>query len=184
MDNFGTFVLVAAKSLLIHVLVGAVAFAIAWYLSSTFDDATQTLRSQFEDSPDPLTSVMLTLELARWKVVQWILVGFTASWIASTFFLVRAEKHPARREEEGAQQLVTWLVMCAAAMLCTGLAWYTNLSLEQVAAVIASQNYMITVASGFVLAALAYWLSTGLSVKSVMRPSVPLSGLLPRFWNS
>lgn len=179
----GVFVVRAMKAFVIFLIIALVLLGLAYYVTGSFDSASQEVRRQYDGVLDPVRSVTRVLEGARFQLMQWILASSLAAWLCASLFLIQAEQFDARNVQEGASKLVSWLILFVLTIGLTAGIWYGSVSVEDVASMILADNYLMVLVTTFILLPLGYWLATGLAVKGVMRPSVPVSGLLPRFWS-
>jgi hypothetical protein len=183
MSGEGNTVIRAGLSLAVYLVFVALLVGLAWIFSNDFDDASRVVRGQFEDSPDPTAAVQGLLDAARLKLIGWISGAMGTSWIASVFFLFKAQGSKPRDLTEAREQTGTWVIMLVVSLALCALIWFLQVSNAEVGAILLTNNYITIVALTFVGVLLAYWVATALAVKWEMRFSVPLSGLIRKKWN-
>jgi hypothetical protein len=164
------------SSLLVHIGFVAVAAGLVYFLGSSENAVLEAVRTQYADDPAALEEIRSG---AVWKLIDWILLSLTASWALSSLWLLLAERQKPRTYEEGASHRGLWILFLLLSLAATAaIGWvriWSSHVLGDLAANVVSGGMLILALSVL----LAYWAATAVSVKTVMRPSVPLCNLLP-----
>ena len=165
-------------SLLIHAGVLALAGLLIYFLGQGQDVVAEETRRQYADQPSVLEDIRAE---SVWKLITWCILALATSWILSSIWLWIAERQRPTTPAEGAAKLGSWVLMLISALLAMAIIgwsviWRNNIQLD-VAAGTLTQGMVIVGIATF----LGYYLGTAMSVKTTMRPSVPLSGGLPNF---
>ncbi len=162
-------------SLGVHLVLGGIALALVYYLTSHLEDASETLRGSVDGTEDAQTSIMTYLASAQQDLMQWTLFCFGFGWLLSCLFLLLANRDNPASENQGARKLGVWAGLLFILIAYVGLIWWRQLSMPDVAASIMFGNYATALAVGIVATLLAFWLGSALFVKKSMKPSVPLA---------
>src|SRR5688500_5860367 len=93
---------------LLHLLLGAVAVAVLYWLTANFEDASETLRASVGTAEDAEASVLAYLAEARSSLFGWAIGSMAASWLASTLFIAIAQRHEPRFDREAKQKFGIW----------------------------------------------------------------------------
>ncbi|HYI40306.1 MAG TPA: hypothetical protein VE053_08310 [Allosphingosinicella sp.] len=172
------------KALLIHLLIGAGVLATIWFMADTFGDASLALQNDYAEAADGGASVLNELGDARGQMLKWAILALSFSWLFSSLFVALAQRRAARGYSEGGSMFAAWIGLFIVTILAAVAAWWRQVSLLDIGTLIASNNYAISLVTGFIGTALAYYLATGLAVRLPLKRSVPLADvLLPNFWN-
>ena len=182
-NQFGEFLVRAGKSFGVHAVFITLLFALGWWATMGYDSASDQLKAEYESAPDPQMAIGMVLDTARIKLWSWFSSSMLVSWLASILFIGFVQTAEPRGEAEGAKRMPMWIVLMLITLATTAAAWWWQLSLADIGAMLMASGYGVSVAAGFVLVLIAYWAGTGMSVKSTMRPSVPLGYILPRLGN-
>ncbi len=167
------------KALVIHALVLALALLLVWLLTSHYTDANDSVRSQYSDPQ----SVASLLDIARGQLFSWSCACSGIGFLAACLFIgVAQRRHPAS-PAEGGSQLWLWVLLFLALLLFTAISWYPAVYSAGAGASLTPGSYLLAVITVGAGALLGYFLATALTVTLTMKPSVPLAGLLPTFWN-
>jgi hypothetical protein len=166
------------KSLGIHGLFAAILTGLIWWKTSAFTDASDGFRTDFSQE-----DVMATLDIVRGNLWEWSLYGLAASFILSALFLSIAQRRHPRNPIEGASHKGLWGGLLLGAIIIVGGLWWQFISQAEVQTQLMSGNYLTAVIGVTLGTIIAYWIATALAVTITMKPSVPLSGFLPTFWN-
>lgn len=180
---FGSLIVRSGKSLLIHALFAAILAGLALWLTGAIEYASEQQRRIYETAPDPALALETVLGDARLNVIGWNVGALCVSWLASTVFVAVAERSLPRNEREGGSRTPAWFGLMVFVVLSTAIAWWRQVDLTGVGAVLVSGSYLALNVAGYVLVVFAFWLASAMTVKMTMRPSVPLSPLVPSFWN-
>jgi hypothetical protein len=166
------------KSLAVHLVFAALLMGLIWWKTSAFTDASDSLRTDFAQE-----DVMATLDIVRSNLWEWSLDSLFASFILSSLFIALAQRRHPRNPIEGGSRKGLWGGLLLGAIIIVGGLWWQTISKAEVQTQLMSGNYLTAVASVTLGTIIAYWLATALAVTITMKPSVPLSGPLPTFWN-
>lgn len=169
----------AIIAFLLHLLLGALAVGLIFWLTNGVDSASDTLKSSVASADDVEAAVLAQLADARFALVQWTIVSLAVSWITATVFLYAAQRHEPRNDNEAAQRFSVWGVLLVLALALATLLWWRWVSLAQVSLALIANNYATILTVSFVATFLGYYLSTALIVKNTVKPSVPGARALP-----
>jgi hypothetical protein len=163
-------------SLLIHMGFILTATVLVYFLGGSENALLEAVRTQYADDPATLEEIR---SAAVWKIIDWIVLSLAVSWILSSIWLLLAESQRPRSYQEGGSRRGLWvifLVISLAAMTFIGwvVIWGNHVQGDLASAVLTASMLILGVS-----VLLVYWVATAVSVKTVMRPSVPLSNLLP-----
>ena len=171
----------SGKALIVHLLFAALLYGLAYLLMSNYDSASVLVRDQYESD-----DVMLFLQAAQSKMVGWFLLSLLVSWLAATLFIALCQRKSqvVRGDTEARKSMPLWIILFVVVLGLAAFLWWREVSLAEVAQMLLDNNYLILVTAGFVLTAIAFWVSTGLAVITSLKPAVPgAESLLPNFWN-
>jgi len=163
-------------SMLIPVLIGIVISLVVYLLYADESSLSEAVRQRFSD--DPLT-ISEALSTAYWEIVFWCALSIVLGIVFSSMWLVIAERQRPANRTEGASMLSLWLmffVLNVLGMMIIGYirVWSNPVSNDLTSGVLIQASLLVAFGT-----ALAYFLATAIGVKTVMRPSVPGSGVMP-----
>lgn len=181
--NFGAFVVRAGKSLFLHLLVLAILLGVGAWSATGYEAASEQLKAQFQSAPDPVVAVVSVLDQLRLRLWLWSATAVGIAWLASCIFIGLAQGDEPRRDAESRARTGLWFMLLVVVIFAAALSWWLQASLADVGVLLTSFGYGLTIFACFLLTILGFWAATGMFVKSTMRLSVPLSGLLPRVGN-
>ena len=171
------------KSLAIHLLAAVLIVAVIYLVTNDFEDASTGERRRFADAEDMQASIAIVLATARGLMMRWALFSLSGGFVLSGLFLSVAQRRHPRNPSEGASRLPLWIgLLVVLLVLCFGF-WWQQVSLGDVSTLLMPAGYLSALTAGTIGTLLAFYLATALSVVRTMKPSVPLSALLPSFWN-
>lgn len=163
-------------TLVVHLVLFLVLFGLIYFLGGGEDAVATAVRNQYQDNPDTLNAIR---SAAVWLLIHGCALAMAWSWVMSGIFLLAAERQRPSGPSEGAALLPLWVWMLVINL--AGFALMTWSIVWRAASRLDLAPWMLN--SGLLLTLfgvlLAYFLGTALAVKTVMRPSVPLSGLVP-----
>jgi uncharacterized membrane protein len=164
------------KGFALHLGVLVAAGAIIYFLTSGESSLSDATRAQFSTSPGQLDQIRSD---AVWQLLMWLLLSLAASWIVASFWLFSAEKCRPQTPAQGSMRFGLWIVcfflsLIFAAVIGWRLIWNVNVNLD-----LASDTLFLGLILVLLSVLIAYYLSTALFVKTVMKRSVPLGGLFP-----
>lgn len=165
-------------ALLINAGVLALAGLLIYFLGQGQDVVADETRRQYADQPSVLEAIRTE---SVWRLITWCILALAASWILSSVWLWIAERHRPATPAEGAAKLGAWMLMLIATLVAMAVIgwsviWRNNVQLDVAAGTLTLGMVVVGIATF-----LGYYLGTAMSVKTTMRPSVPLSGGLPNF---
>lgn len=170
------------KSLAVHIVFGLLICLLAFLLLGSFDAASDLLREQYEEP-----EVLRLLADARARFVGWATASLAMSWVFSSAFLwiANLRRRGVRHGVDERKVLPWWIALFVVAIGTTALQWWRMVSQTDVAAMLASADYLLLVTTVTIGQPLAFWAATGLAVALTLKPSVPLAEtLLPtQVWN-
>jgi hypothetical protein len=169
----------AAKSFFVHLFMLLLALLLIYFIVQGQD----SLSSNVRDTLKTARSLATRLDDARGELMMWCFVGFLISWLASSLFLASAERAAPANEAEARCRLGLWSFLLILVIAMLGANYWLSLLGAQVNVTLASNTFMAAVLIGGLAVVVAYYFATGLIVKRVMRPSVPLAAGLPTFWS-
>ena len=180
----GDTVMRIGKSLFVHILIAVILIGTIWWMTSSFEDASQLLRDQYKDAADDGATVLGYVDQARGSLIEWCGISCVISFLFSSLFISLANnKHP-RGYEEGGRMAPMWAGLFVATIAGVGILWWQYASFEAVGQWLVSANYLICVAATVAGILIAYFLATAVGVKLTMKRSVPLAELvIPDGWN-
>jgi uncharacterized membrane protein (DUF485 family) len=165
-------------SLLVHIGFISAAVGLIYLIGGSETALAEATRAQYADNPATLEDIR-SASIA--ELILWAMLALAVSWILSSLWLVIAERQRPRTPVEGASKKGSWvlmLVLCLMAMAVIGWMriWRGGLEVDLATDTLTFGMIIIGIS---VFA--AYFLGTAMSVKTVMRPSVPFSNFLPSF---
>lgn len=163
-------------SLLIHLAWLAVGIGILYLAGGSETSLNEVTRSQYSDSPAVLDDIRGE---AQWQLVYWLSLALSVSWVLSGIWLLIADRQRPRTPLEGGSKRGLWVILLIATLFIMAFigwsrVWRTAIQVDLAAGMLAAGVLTVSLSVFF-----AYFTSTGISVKPVMRPSVPFSNLLP-----
>jgi len=170
-----------AKSLFVHIAVLVLALLLIYLVARGQESLSAEVLTRYQGrSPAALLTVLAD---ARGEIVTWAAIGIAISWIASAIFLAVAERTTAANEREARRLIGLWAGMLIVTVALLAANSWLRLFSAGITGDLAASTFIACVLIGGLAVLIAYWLSTGLVVKRVMRPSVPLAAALPSFWS-
>jgi uncharacterized membrane protein len=165
-------------ALLIHAGVLLLAGLLIYFLGQGQDVVAEETRRQYADQPTILEDIRTE---SVWRLITWCIIALAASWLFASIWLWMAERHRPATPAEGAAKLGSWVLMLITALIAMAVIgwsviWRNNVQLDVAAGTLTLGMIVVGIATF-----LGYYLGTAMSVKTTMRPSVPLSGGLPNF---
>jgi hydrogenase-4 membrane subunit HyfE len=176
---FGAVMWRLAKSFFVHLPMGLLGLVLIYFICQGQDSLNDGVRAQYAGVAS--RSLLTLLEDARGDLMLWCATAMLVSWILSGFFLSSAERARPANEAEGGASIGLWSFMLI--LLLVFMAAYGWAKLDRAQEILLSGTMLLAVAAGALACLVAYYLSTGLMVKRVMRPSVPLAAALPTRWS-
>lgn len=167
------------KSLFVHLPLMLLALGAIYFVCQGHESLSQVIREQYRGSSSK--ALLTVLGDARGDLMKWTFVGFVASWLASCLFLASAERARPANENEAGSKLGLWSFLLIATI--AALAAYGWISLTRAQASLLPGTFMASLLISGLAVLAAYYLSTALMVRRVMRPSVPLAAGLPARWS-
>ncbi len=163
-------------TLVVHVIVFLVLFGLLYFMFGGQDAMSDQLRNQYSDNPDALDSIR---SATMWRIIRAGALIMSWSWIMSALWLLIAERQRPSTPAQGASMTAAWVIFLVVTLIgYTAMSWWvvwrSTASIDLAPWVFSTGAIVI-----FFAAFLAYYFGTAISVKTVMRPSVPLSGLIP-----
>lgn len=165
-------------ALLIHAAVLLIAAGLIYALGQGQDTVAEGVRRQYADRPGILDEIRSE---SVWQIIKWCILAIAASWVLASLWLVSAERQRPATPEEGASKLGSWIGMLILSLLAMAIIGWSIIWRNSVQLDLATGTLTIGMIAVGLATFLAYYLGTGMSVKTVMRPSVPLSRALPNF---
>jgi hypothetical protein len=164
------------STLVVHVIAFLIMLLLVYAMFAGQDSMSDLLRNQYSDSPE---SIELIRSATMWRVIVADALVLAWSWIISSLWLLMAERQRPSDPVEGASMKPIWvifliIVLVGYASISWWMVWRSSAAIE-----IAPSVFSTTAIAAFFATFLAYFLGTAISVKTVMRRSVPLSGLVP-----
>lgn len=167
------------KSFFIHLPILLITLALIYFLCDGQESLSLAVREQYRGaSSRALTTVIGD---ARGDLMMWALAGFAISWLTSSLFLAACERSAPANEREARGKLGLWSFLLIATILLAAANGWLSLLRAQASLLTGTFMAVLLIAGLGILA--AYYLATGLMVRRVMRPSVPLAAGLPARWN-
>lgn len=163
-------------ALLIHVAIAALAGGLIYLTGSGQSAVSDLVRMTYADRPAMIESVRSE---SVWQVIQWSFFSLAASWLFASVWLILAEGYKPTTPAEGAGRQGAWIGLLGATLSAMAAIGWSMVWRLDVAVDLATGMLTIGIAIVVVSVLLAYHLATAMTVKSTMRPSVPLSGALP-----
>jgi hypothetical protein len=98
--------------------------------------------------------------------------------------IAQSREGSVRSDAEARRYMPHWTGRFILFLVTSGLSFWLQISLGNVAATLINGKYLMLAVVGFAASSLAFWMATGLAVTISLKPAVPLAEmLLPSFWN-
>jgi hypothetical protein len=169
------------KALFIHLAILAVALGLIYLAAQGQESLSAEVRARYQGR-SPL-ALLTVLSDARGELMMWAGVGLLASWLCTSLFVISAERAQPCNDREAASRIGLWSGLLLVALSLQAFYGWLNLLRAGVSGELTPSTFMVAVAVGLIATVVAYWLATGLVVRRVMRPSVPLAAVLPTRWS-
>lgn len=168
-----------AKALFVHLPMMLVVLGMIYLVVQGQESLGIAVRQQYAGASSQ--ALLAVLDDARGDILTWCFACFVMSWLAASLFLVSAERARPTNEPEARSRIGLWsfLLLATIAFLFAH-GWY---SLLRPRLDLMPGTFIVAVLIAGVGVVLAYYLATGLMVRRVMRPSVPLAAGLPNLWS-
>jgi magnesium-transporting ATPase (P-type) len=163
-------------ALLIHVgwfILAAGLLYVAGAGESALSDAT---RDQYRDNPALIDQIRTD---ALWHLLNWAFLSLAASWLLASLWLFIAERQRPRTPAEGAAKRGLWVILLLVTLAAMAAIGWSRLAQTGVTMDLAASTMTTGILTVSFTVLLAYFTATAMSVKQVMRPSVPFSSILP-----
>jgi lipid-A-disaccharide synthase-like uncharacterized protein len=168
-----------AKAFFVHLPILLLTLGCIYFATSGQDSLSIAVRERYRGASSQ--ALLTVLGDARGDLLTWCAAAFAVSWLASSLFLVAAQRtYPANEAEAGSRIGLWSLLLVVTIGFAVGNGW---LALVRARLDLLTQSFFLAAILGGLGLLLAYYLSTGLMVKRVMRPSVPLAAALPSQWS-
>ena len=163
-------------ALIIHAAIAVPALALLFFLGSGDDALNEATRLAYGSRPDGLEDVR---SAAVWGLALWTFIALAADWVLAGIWIVLAERQRPATPAQGAGMRGSWAIFLIISMLATSsigwrVVWNRSLQLD-----LATSLLTMSVGIVFLTTLIAYWTSTAVCVKRVMRRSVPLENVFP-----
>jgi hypothetical protein len=181
MNKSADIIVRAGRALSVHLLFAALLYGFAVFFTGNFENATVAVREQYESN-----DVMQLLGAVQSKTVSWYFTALGASWLLAALFISIAQSREGsvRSDAEARRYMPHWTGLFILFLVTSGLSFWLQISLGNVAATLINGKYLMLAVVGFAASSLAFWMATGLAVTISLKPAVPLAEmLLPSFWN-
>jgi hypothetical protein len=167
------------KSFFVHLPLLLLALLLIYFLCQGQDVLNFVVREQYRGASS--RALLTVLGDARGDLMMWCTVAFAVSWLSSSLFLAAAERATPANEVEAGTKLGLWSFLLIVTIVIAVANGWRELARAQ-ATLMSGTFLSVLVLTGLLVLA-AYFLSTGLMVRRVMRPSVPLAAALPTRWS-
>jgi len=168
-----------AKSFFVHLFFMLPVLLLVYLVVQGQDSLSDSVRATLKTA----RSLSTRLADARGELMTWCFAGFLISWLASSLFLASAERASPANEREARSRLGLWSFLLITVIALLAVNYWFSLLGARVNVSLASNTFILAVLIGGFGILLSYYLATGLVVRRVMRPSVPLAAGLPTFWS-
>jgi|GEM_PF-4108179 len=169
------------KSFFLHVALMLLALGLIWLVVQGQDALSAAVRLRYQGRS--AQALLTVLEDQRGRLMMWCFISFLVSWLASSVFLAAAERARPAGEIEAKGKIGLWSLMLVVTIVFVIFTAWLNLIEAGVSASLSSGTFLTAVLIGGIATVLAYYFATGLMVRRVMRPSVPLATALPTTWS-
>jgi hypothetical protein len=157
-------------------LFAAVCAGFIWFFTSQFTDASAAVRANASDS----AGLGQVLSAARTEMLSWCFKAFVFTWLFIQLFIFMADRREPSAANEASAYQSTWFILMFLNFFVLAIISYFWVPFTEILARLAEGNYWILLAIINVFSLLAFWLATGLFVKSAMKRSVPFADLFAR----
>jgi len=165
------------KAFALHLAMLVIAGAIIYFMTSGESSLSDATRAQFYDRPDQLSQIR---EDAVWQLLMWLLFATLASFVFTAIWLFSAERCRPEVPAQGSMRFGLWVMLFFVNLIVAGIIGWRQIWAANVNIDLASSTILIGTLLVLAAVLLAYYLSTALFVKTVMKRSVPLGGLFSK----
>jgi hypothetical protein len=163
-------------ALLIHVAIAILAMGLIYLLGSGDGALNEATKTAYESRPSELADVRSE---ALWGLALWTLLALAADWAIAGLWIMLAERQRPATPAQGAELRGLWAGLLIVSLIVTAVigwrfVWQQSLQLDLATRLLTGSTLVASLAT---LA--AYWTSTAVCVKRVMRRSVPLENVFP-----
>lgn len=167
------------KSLFVHLPLMLLTLSLIYFICQGQESLSQVIREQYRGASS--RALLTVLGDVRGDLLIWTFAGFAISWVASCLFLTTSERTRPANEVEAGSKTGLWSFLLV--LTIVGVAANAWLSLARAQSSLMPGTFMAAILVSGLGVLAAYYLSTALMVRRVMRPSVPLAAGFPTRWS-